>query len=114
MLNAQKEFKETTNMGEVTSSVSGNQTYDFQMDIESGWLKKCVSRQQIKIETTIVKSEYLPAGLKIPSFTETVFEVKDQKLSEILRPGSYEIRKSNFLHRPGGQCHIDAALCSTL
>ena len=80
VLNAQKEFKETTNMGEVTSSVSGNQTYDFQMDIESGWLKKCVSRQQIKIETTIVKSEYLPAGLKIPSFTETVFEVKGSKI----------------------------------
>jgi len=80
VLNAQKEFKETTNMGEVTSSVSGNQTYDFQMDIESGWLKKCVSRQQIRIETTIVKSEYLPAGLKIPSFTETVFEVKGSKI----------------------------------
>ncbi len=80
VLNAQEEFKETTNMGEVTSSVSGNQTYDFQMDIESGWLKQCVSRQQIKIETTIVKSDYLPAGLKIPSFTETVFEVKGSKI----------------------------------
>lgn len=80
VLDAQKEFKETTNMGEVTSSVVGNQTYDFQMDINSGWLKKCVSRQQIRIETTIVKSDYLPAGLKIPSFTETVFEVKGSKI----------------------------------
>jgi len=80
VLNAMKEFKETTNMGEVKSTVSGNQTYDFLMDIESGWLKKCVSRQQIKIETTIVKSDYLPAGLKIPSFTETVFEVKGSKI----------------------------------
>ena len=76
VLNARKEFKETTNMGEVTSSVSGNQTYDFLMDIESGWLKRCVSRQQIKIETTIVKSTRLPAGLKIPSYTETAYEVK--------------------------------------
>lgn len=80
VLNANKEFLETTNMGEVKSTVSGNQTYDFQMDIDSGWLNKCVSRQQIKIETTIVKSRYLPAGLKIPSFTETVFEVKGSKI----------------------------------
>ena len=80
VLSARKDFMETTNMGEVKSTVSGNQTYDFQMDIESGWLKQCVSRQQIKIETTIVKSDYLPAGLKIPSFTETVFEVKGSKI----------------------------------
>lgn len=80
MLNATKEFKETTNMGEVKSAVSGSQTYDFQMDPESGWIKRCVSRQRILVETTILKSSYLPAGLKIPSYTETVFEVKGSRI----------------------------------
>ena len=45
------------------------------MDLESGWLIRCVSRQRVKIETTILESSFLPSGLKIPSFTETVFEV---------------------------------------
>jgi hypothetical protein len=80
VLNSMKDFIETTNMGKVKSTVAGNQTYDFLMDNDSGWLQKCVSRQQIKIETTIVESNYLPSGLKIPSFTETVFEVKGSKI----------------------------------
>jgi hypothetical protein len=75
MINAQGKFREKTDLGEVESVVSGSQTYDFQMDRESGWLKKCVSRQRILIETTIVESRYLPAGLKIPSYTETLFEI---------------------------------------
>ena len=79
MLNSMKEFEETTSMGEVKSAVSGSQTYDFQMDPESGWLRRCVSRQRVMIETTIVKSSYLPARLKIPSYTETVFEVNGSK-----------------------------------
>ena len=80
MLNANKEFYETTNMGDVKSSVSGSQTYDFQLDRRTGWLNKCMSRQRVLIETTILKSKYFPSGLKIPSFTETVFEVKGSKL----------------------------------
>ena len=76
MLNATKEFHETTSMGEVKSAVSGNQTYDFRVDRESGWPLRCVSRQRLVIETTILKSSYFPPGLKIPSYTETVFEVK--------------------------------------
>jgi hypothetical protein len=80
MLNANKEFYETTNMGDVKSSVSGTQTYDFQVDRHTGWLQKCVSRQRVLIETTILKSTYFPSGLKIPSYTETVFEVKGSKL----------------------------------
>jgi len=80
MLNAMKEFQEKTNMGEVKSTVSGSQTYDFQMDKETGWLKRCVSRQRVMIETIIVSSSYLPAGLKIPSYTETAFEVKGSRL----------------------------------
>jgi len=80
MLNANKEFYETTNMGKVKSSVSGSQTYDFQVDRHTGWLKKCVSRQRVLIETTILESKYFPSGLKIPSYTETVFEVKGSKL----------------------------------
>jgi len=75
MLNALEEFRDTTSMGEVKSTVSGSQTYDFQMDRSTGWLRKCVSRQRVMIETTIVKSDYLPSGLQIPSYTETVFEV---------------------------------------
>ena len=67
-------------MGEVRSVVSGSQTYDFQMDPESGWIKRCVSRQRVMIETTIVKSSYLPEGLKIPSYTETSFEVSGYKI----------------------------------
>lgn len=80
MLNASKDFFETTNMGEVKSAVSGNQTYDFQADQESGWPLRCVSRQRVLIETTIIESAYFPKGLKIPSYTETVFEVKGKIL----------------------------------
>lgn len=80
MLSTDKEFHETTNMGQVKSSVSGSQTFDFQMSRESGWLKRCVSRQRTVIETTILKSAYFPPGLKIPSYTETLFEVKGSKL----------------------------------
>lgn len=79
MLNSMGEFQEKTSMGEVKSGVSGSQTYDFQMDLETGWLKRCVSRQRVVIETTIISSSYLPAGLKIPSYTETVFEVKGSR-----------------------------------
>jgi hypothetical protein len=76
MLNSMTDFNETLPMGEVKSAVAGSQTYDFQVERETGWLKRCVSRQQVRIETTIVKSTFLPQGLKIPSYTETVFEVK--------------------------------------
>lgn len=76
MLNTSKEFHETTSMGEVKSAVSGSQTYDFRADRESGWPLRCVSRQRVLIETTILKSSYFPTGLKIPSYTETAFEVK--------------------------------------
>ncbi len=80
MLNATKEFYETTNMGEVKSNVSGSQTYDFQVDRATGWMHRCVSRQKVLIETTILKSNYFPPGLKIPSYTETVFEVKGRRV----------------------------------
>jgi hypothetical protein len=76
MISSIEEFTETIPLGEVTSSVSGTQTYDFHTDATSGWLKKCISRQRLMIETTIIKSDQLPAGLKIPSYTETYFEVK--------------------------------------
>lgn len=80
MLNASDEFFETTSMGEVKSAVSGSQTYDFQVSRETGWLLRCVSRQRLLIETTILKSQHFPAGLKIPSYTETVFEVRGSRL----------------------------------
>jgi hypothetical protein len=86
MLNSTNEFFETTDMGEVKSAVSGSQTYDFQVDLESGWLKKCNSRQRVMIETTILKSRYLPSGLKIPSYTETVFEVTGGRLEPTTEP----------------------------
>ena len=76
MINSLEEFSETISMGDVKSAVSGTQTYDYQADRETGWLKRCVSRQRVLIETTILKSSHLPQGLKIPSYTETVFEVK--------------------------------------
>ena len=81
MLNTLKEFHETTGMGDVKSTVSGSQTYDFHMDPETGWLKRCVSRQRVIIETTILKSNYFPPGLKIPSYTETAFEVSGGRLN---------------------------------
>ena len=80
MLNAMKEYYETTGMGDVKSTVSGSQIYDFHMDRETGWLKRCVSRQRVIIETTILKSSQLPPGLKIPSYTETAFEVTGGRL----------------------------------
>ena len=81
MINAQQNFRENTDLGEVESAVSGSQTYDFQMDRGSGWVKRCVSRQRILIETTILESRYLPTGLKIPSYTETVFEISGSTLN---------------------------------
>ncbi len=89
MLNASKEFFETTGMGDVKSTVSGSQTYDFHMDPETGWLIRCVSRQRVIVETTILKSNYFPPGLKIPSYTETAFEVTGGKLD---LPREREIR----------------------
>jgi hypothetical protein len=80
MLNAGREFLETTSMGEVKSTVSGSQTYDFQVERKTGWPLRCVSRQRVLIETTILKSDYFPTGLKIPSYTETVFEVRGSSL----------------------------------
>ncbi|MDF1576293.1 MAG: DUF6263 family protein [Bacteroidales bacterium] len=82
MLNSKKEFFETTGMGKVKSTVSGSQTYDFQMDLESGWLNRCISRQRVTIETTILESNYLPSGLRIPSYTETVFELSGGKMEK--------------------------------
>ncbi|MEA3460996.1 MAG: DUF6263 family protein [Bacteroidota bacterium] len=84
MLNSMQEFYETTGMGDVKSAVSGSQTYDFQMDPESGWLKRCVSRQRVIIETTILESNYLPRGLKIPSYAETAFEITGGRLKQAL------------------------------
>lgn len=76
IINALKAYLETLPMGEVSSKVSGTQTYDFQTDASSGWLIRCISKQKLIIETTIIKSNQLPVGLKIPSYTETAFEVK--------------------------------------
>jgi hypothetical protein len=81
MLNSTKDFFETTGLGDVKSSVTGSQTFDFQMNPENGWLKRCVSRQRVIIETTILKSSSLPQGLRIPSYTETVFEVSGGRLN---------------------------------
>jgi len=81
MLNSTKDFFETTGLGDVKSSVTGSQTFDFQMNPENGWLKRCVSRQRVIIETTILKSSHLPQGLRIPSYTETVFEVSGGRLN---------------------------------
>lgn len=76
MLNSLEPFTDNIALGEVQSTVSGSQTYDFQVARNSGWLEKCLSRQRVKVETTIVKSTRLPEGLKIPSYTETLFDVK--------------------------------------
>lgn len=76
MINSLNEFSETLPFGDVKSTVSGTQTYDFRTDVTSGWIKKCLSRQRLVIETSIVKSTQFPVGLKIPSYTETIFEVK--------------------------------------
>jgi hypothetical protein len=80
MLNSLQEYVETTSMGEVKSAVSGTQTYDYQVERVTGWLRKCLSRQRVLIETTIIKSPGLPPGLRIPSYTETVFEVRGSVL----------------------------------
>jgi len=76
MLNSKEPYEELLSLGRVESSVSGSQTYDYSVDTGSGWLRKCMSRQRVVIETRIVESNSLPANLKIPSYTETVFEVK--------------------------------------
>ena len=80
MIGSDRPYRERTEMGEVSSAVSGTQTYDLQMDRETGWPVKSISRQRVVIETTIVRSPYLPEVLKIPSYTETLFEVTGLKL----------------------------------
>jgi hypothetical protein len=84
MLNSMEEYRENLPMGEVSSSVSGSQTYDFQVDPASGWMIKCLSRQRVLITTTVLKSQHLPGGLEIPSYTETVFDVRGSIVSEDL------------------------------
>jgi len=76
MLESEEAYPETLPMGKVASSVSGSQTYDYHADRRTGWLKTCVSRQRVLIKTTVLESDLLPAGLEIPSYTETLFEVK--------------------------------------
>jgi hypothetical protein len=76
MLNSAEPLIEDVPLGKVESSVSGSQTYDLQVFRNTGWLAKAVSRQRVLIETTVLESEHLPRGLRIPSYTETVFEVK--------------------------------------
>lgn len=76
MIKSSSDYAEVLPMGEVSSKVSGTQTYDFQTEVSSGWLIRCISKQRLLIETTIIKSNQLPSGLKIPSYTETAFEVK--------------------------------------
>lgn len=80
MIEARQQFREHTEMGVVESLVTGSQTYDLQMDRETGWPIKCVSRQRVLVETSIIESSYLPKGLKIPSYTETLFEVNGSRL----------------------------------
>jgi len=114
MLNSLNEFYETTGMGKVKSAVSGSQTYDFRMNLESGWMIRCVSRQRVKIETTILESSFLPSGLKIPSFTETVFEVSggkvDSKEVKVKKPRVSKEIPSNerciALKADGGRCKM--------
>ncbi len=81
MIEAGQQFREQTDMGVVESEVTGTQTYDLQMDRVTGWPLKCVSRQRVVVETTIIESAYLPGGLKIPSYTETLFEVNGSRLN---------------------------------
>jgi len=76
MLNSLEPYEEFVDLGRVESYLSGTQTYDYQVDPASGWLLRCVSRQRVMVEATILESNVLPSGLKIPSYTETVFEVK--------------------------------------
>lgn len=76
MLESGEAFPETSALGKVASSVSGSQTYDYQLDRATGWLRSCVSRQRVVITTRVIQSRSLPAGLEIPSYTETLFEVK--------------------------------------
>jgi hypothetical protein len=53
--------------GEVKSTVSGSQTYDFQVDLKIGMAHQvCFKRQRVLIETTIVKSNYFPTGSEDP------------------------------------------------
>jgi hypothetical protein len=75
MLDSKEGNIENTTWGQVESKVSGTQTYDYQVDAATGWLRRCISRQRVLIETTILHGTNLPTGLKIPSYTETVFEV---------------------------------------
>ena len=80
MLESDSAYTEKSGRSEVTSTVSGSQTYDIQADRRTGWPAEALSRQRILIESTVVRDPVLPQGLKIPSYTETVFEIKGSTL----------------------------------
>jgi hypothetical protein len=76
MIETTGEIVETSGNSTFRSSASGSQTFDLHTDPSSGWLKYGVSRQRILIKTTIIKDSFLPEGLEIPSYAETVFNVE--------------------------------------
>lgn len=76
MLRSNEAYVENGDMGKVESVAQGSQTYDLTVDRQSGWPLKGLSRQRVRIETTIIESSMLPPGLKIPSYTESLYEIE--------------------------------------
>jgi len=61
----------------LTTSLSGNQTYDYQTNKESGWISSGNSRQRMIVLNKIVNDPSFPEGLEIPVYTETIYTIRD-------------------------------------
>ncbi|MBN1132330.1 MAG: hypothetical protein JXR52_09000 [Bacteroidales bacterium] len=78
MIITEKEIIGSSEQSTVSTTASGSQTYDLQIDPVTGWLKSGNSRQRILVKTKILEDSRLPSGLEIPSYVETLFTLTGQ------------------------------------
>jgi len=65
--------------GSIVTTMHGQQTYDHLFSLESGWIKRGISKQRIYMMSTIRGHSELPDGLKIPSYTESEYVIRGGK-----------------------------------
>jgi hypothetical protein len=66
----------------VLTYMNGNQTYDYLFNTENGWIIEGISRQKIQSLSEIYGHADLPDGIKIPSYTETVYELSGGQIKK--------------------------------
>lgn len=66
----------------LVTSIRGNQTYDFLCELPSGWIREGMSKQKIHSLSGVRNHDELPAGLKIPSITESEYRFTGGKITQ--------------------------------